>query len=80
MLLKNITKKLPSQAVCNKVEVHEIPEEISVLEKFEQILIAQKIIFEKVVIYLKVNRKKLSVQFAMYQLTVIKIAVFCHDL
>jgi ferredoxin len=35
------------QAVTNNLFVHETPEELATLEKLEQILIAQRIVFEK---------------------------------
>ena len=46
---KVITGKLPCQAIGNNRYVDEIPMELSSLEKQEQILIAQQIVFEKIV-------------------------------
>ena len=46
---KVITGKLPCQAVVNNTYVDEIPTELSSLEKQEQILIAQRIVFKKIV-------------------------------
>ena len=38
--------KIPSQAVYNDISVDEIPVELALLEKLEQILIAKRIVFE----------------------------------
>ena len=46
--------------------VNEIPRELSTLEKLEQILIAQRIVFDKIVVLHKGQQKKLKVQYAMY--------------
>ncbi|XP_068758167.1 uncharacterized protein [Montipora capricornis] len=50
----------PCQAVCNKLEVDETPPELSVLEKLEQILIAQRIVFEKIVVMPKGQQRKIK--------------------
>ena len=47
---KVIKGKLPCQAVVNNMFVDEIPTELSTLEKLEQIPIAQRIVFEKIVV------------------------------
>ena len=52
--------KVPSQAACNKLAVDEIPQELSVLEKLEQILIAQRIVFEKIVVMPKGQQRKIK--------------------
>ena len=44
---KVLQGKVPSQAACNKLQVDDIPPELAVLEKLEQILVAQRIVFEK---------------------------------
>ena len=46
--------------------VNEIPTELSTLEKLEQIQIAQRIVFDKIVVLHKGQQKKLKVQYAMY--------------
>ena len=48
------------QAVGNKLEVDRIPPELSVLEKLEQILIAQRIVFEKIVVMPKGQQRKIK--------------------
>ena len=52
--------KIPCQAVCNNMSVDEIPVELALLEKLEQILIAQRIVFEKIIIMPKGQQKKVS--------------------
>lgn len=44
-------------AVCKKLQVDEIPTELSILEKLEQILIAQRIVFEKIVVRPKLSKE-----------------------
>ena len=44
---KILKGKVPCQAVKNNLYLDEIPPELALLEKLEQILIAQRIIFEK---------------------------------
>ena len=56
-LLKNI---IPCQATCNDMYVDEIPTELSSLEKLEQILIAQRIVFEKIVVMPKGQQRKVK--------------------
>lgn len=48
--LKVSKGQVPCQAVYNKLLVDEIPAELESLEKLEQILIAQRIVFEKIVV------------------------------
>ena len=75
-----VTKgKIPCQAVYNNMSVDEIPPELALLEKLEQILIAQRIVFEKIIVMPKGQQKKYLEQSAMYQLTVIKHVKFYHD-
>ena len=51
---------LPCQAVYNNLYVDKIPEELSTLEKLEQILIAQRIVFQKIVIMPKGQQRKIK--------------------
>ena len=51
---------MPCQAVCNKIEVDKIPNELAVLEKLEQILIAQRIVLEKIVVMPKGQQRKIK--------------------
>ena len=57
---KVIKGKVPCQAVYNNMFVDEIPTELSTLEKLEQILIAQRIVFEKIVVMPKGQQKKIK--------------------
>ena len=50
---------MPCQAVCNKLKVYGIPEELSCLNKLETILIAQQISFQKILIMQKGQQKKI---------------------
>ena len=47
---KGYKGKLPCQAVVSNMYMDEIPRELSSLEKLEQILIAQQIVFEKIMV------------------------------
>ena len=55
----------------NYMSDDEVPAELAFLEKLEQILIAQRIVFE--------NRKKYQEQFEMFQFIVIRHVKFYHD-
>ena len=55
---KVINGKLPCQAVVNKMYVDETTTELSLLEKIEQILITQRIVFEKIGVTPKRQNRK----------------------
>ena len=55
-----IPRKVPCQAVHNDMFVDDIPTELSTLEKLEQILIAQRIVFEKIVVMPKGQQRKIK--------------------
>ena len=58
---KNIKKnKVPCQAVYNDLVVDDIPAELATLEKLEQILISQRIVFEKIVIMPRGQQRKIK--------------------
>ena len=57
---KVLKGKIPCQADYNDMSVDEIPAELALLEKLEQILIAQRIVFEKIVVMPKGQQKKVS--------------------
>ena len=57
---KVIKGKVPCQAVYNNMFVDDIPTELSTLEKLEQILIAQRIVFEKIVVMPKGQQRKIK--------------------
>ena len=54
------TGQMACQAVQNKLIVDEIPSELNCLEKLEQILIAQCIVFEKIVVMPKGQQRKIK--------------------
>ena len=61
MIIKKLLKEqIPCQAVRNRLLVDEIPSEIKCLEILEQILIAQRLLFQKIVIMLKVQQRKIK--------------------
>ena len=70
---KLLRGQVPCQAVYNELMVDEIPSELECLEKPEQILIAQCIVFEKILP--KGNNGKLKELFVMCQQIVIKYAL-----
>ncbi|XP_044169485.1 uncharacterized protein LOC114973474 [Acropora millepora] len=57
---KVIKGKVPCQAVYNDMFVEDIPTELSTLEKLEQILIAQRIVFQKIVVMPKGQQRKIK--------------------
>ena len=57
---KVLKDKIPCQAICNNMYVDEIPAELSSLEKLEQILIAQRIVFEKIIVLPKGQQRKVK--------------------
>ena len=52
--------KVPCQAVYNNLQIDEIPQELLVLEKLEQILIAKRIVFENIVVMPKGQQRKIK--------------------
>ena len=57
---KVIKGKIPCEAVYNDMLVYDIPAKLALLEKPEQILIAQRIVFEKIIVMPKGQQKKVS--------------------
>jgi hypothetical protein len=57
---KLIKGQQPCQAVINNLFVDETPVELATLEKREQILIAQRIVFEKIVVMPKGQQRKIK--------------------
>ena len=57
---KVLKGKVPCQAVCNKLRVDELPPELSLLEMLEQILIAQRMVFEKIIVMPKGQQRKIK--------------------
>ena len=52
--------KVPCQAVINNMYVDDTPVELASLEKLEQILIAQRIVFEKIIVMPKGQQRKVK--------------------
>ncbi|XP_078375419.1 uncharacterized protein LOC144658809 isoform X2 [Oculina patagonica] len=52
--------KLPCQAVHNNLAVDDVPRELSILEKLEQILVSQRIVFQKIIVMPKGQQKKIK--------------------
>ena len=55
---KVVKGDMPCQAVRNKMELDEIPDVLKTLRKLESVLVAQKIVFQQVVIMPKGNQPK----------------------
>ena len=51
--------KTPCQAVCNNLAVDDVPPELASLEKLEQILVSQRIVFQKIVVMPKGQQRKI---------------------
>ena len=51
--------KTPCQAVCNNLAVDDEPPELASLEKLEQILVSQRIVFQKIVVMPKGQQRKI---------------------
>ena len=57
---KLMKKQIPCQAVHNNLQTDEIPSELLILEKLEQILISQRIVFEKIIVMPKGQQRKIK--------------------
>jgi DNA replication protein DnaC len=57
---KILTGNVPCQAVRNNMHIDDIPPELAALEKLEQILIAQRIVFQKIVVMPKGQQRKIK--------------------
>ena len=53
-------QKIPCQAVCNKLQHFEFPNEISHLRKLEKVIISKRLLFKKIVIMPKGQTPKLK--------------------
>ena len=58
--LKAIKGKMPCQAVCNKLQIDEAPPEPNVLRKLESVLIAQRLVFQKIIVMPKGQQRKIK--------------------
>ena len=75
---KIIKGKVLCQALYNDMFVDDIPTELSSLEKLEQILIVQRIVFEKYWSCQKANKERLRELSVMCQLNVTRLAKLYH--
>ena len=57
---KVLKGNIPCQAVCNNLYLDEIPQELSSLQKLEQILMPKRIVFEKIVVMPKGQQRKIK--------------------
>ena len=57
---KTNKNKIPCQAVCNKLEVADIPQELKSLNKLEITLISHRLLFKKIAIMAKVQMPKIK--------------------
>ena len=57
------------QAVYNKLQIAQVPPELEELRKIESILVAQRLVFQKIVVLPKGQKRKLKGQSVMYMLT-----------
>lgn len=57
---KTIQARLPCQAIVNNLNVDDVPIELGNLKKLEQIIIAQRIVFEKVIVMPKGQQRKIK--------------------
>ena len=58
--LKAIQGKVPCQSTVNNLCVDDVPTELESLKKLEQIIIAQWIVFEKIVVMPKGQQRKIN--------------------
>jgi len=57
---KCIKRAIPCQAITNNLFVDNIPSELQCLRKLEQMLIAQRIVFQKIIIMPKGQQRKIK--------------------
>ena len=57
---KLIKGKIPCQAVGNKLQIDEAPPELQVLRKLESVLIAQRLVFQKIIVMPKGQQRKIK--------------------
>ena len=56
---KNQTNKIPCQAVFNKLEISDVPQELKTLNKAKTVLILQQLLFKKIAIMSKGQMSKI---------------------
>ena len=57
--LKARKGQIPCQAVCNKLQIDDMPSELEALRKLESVLVAQRLVFQKIVVMPKGQQKKI---------------------
>ena len=57
--LKAKKEQIPCQAVCNKLDIDEMPSELEALRKLESVLVAQRLVFQNIVVMPKGQQKKI---------------------
>ena len=57
--LKAKKGQIPCQAVCEKLDIDEMPSELEALRKLESVLVAQRLVFQKIVVMPKGQQKKI---------------------
>ena len=55
-----IKGKIPCQAVCNKLQIDQTPPGLEELKKLESILVAQRLVFQKIVVLPKGQQRKIK--------------------
>ena len=56
----NVRKgQIPCQAVCNKLEIDDVPSELEALRKLESVLVAPRLVVQKIVVMSKDQQKKI---------------------
>ena len=64
--LKLRRRKIPAQAVINKMQLNEIPPGLKCLHKLESVLISQRIMFKKIVVMPKGQQKRFVAKYATF--------------
>ena len=57
---KVLKGQVPCQAVRDKLHVDELPPDLSIREKLDQILTAQRIVFERIIVIPKGQQRKIK--------------------
>ena len=69
---------IPCQAVVNNLYVDDVPNDLKVLSKLEQILVAKRIVFEKIVIMPKGQKRKIKGAICNVPVKCDQTLTFCH--
>ena len=60
--------QIPCQAVCNKLEIDDMPSKLYALRKLESVLFAQRLVFQKIVVMPKGTNNSLCLPFPFFYL------------